>query len=86
MMYKHIMRRTQIYLKPTQIENLKDYAEKRCISVSEAIRELINNYFKVEGKESAGKFLIKEAKRAKEKGLRGPKDLAKNHDKYIYNS
>ncbi len=78
------MKRTQIYLKPSQIENLKDYAERRDISISEAIRELIDNFFKSNYKEPTA--LDQVLKVSERNQAKGPKDLAEKHDKYIYNN
>lgn len=76
------MKRTQIYLKPSQIENLKKYAERRDISMSEAIRQLIDNFFTKNKKETSGFDDV--LKVSEENKVKGPKDLAEKHDEYIY--
>lgn len=67
---------------------LKQIAWKEDITVSEAIRRLINERLlekKRRGKKNnAGAWLFSLAKKAEKLGFSGPKDLALNMDKYLY--
>jgi hypothetical protein len=78
------MKRTQIYLKPSQIKNLKEYAERRDISMSEAIRELIDKFFR--GKDQKKSVLDEILIVSDKNNPQGPKDLSKKHDKYLYDT
>lgn len=84
------MLRTQIYLPESQVRALRKVAAKDNTSVSEVIRKAVDQQVIKKGKPSnmrfknAGEslgFLAKEAERLK---FKGPKDLATNMDKYLY--
>lgn len=80
------MRRTQIYLQENQIRTLRTLAQKQRVSLSQVIRQKLDNELKrtvlrVKPKVSAGEWLLEFAK---ECSFKGPKDLAKNLDKYLY--
>ena len=76
------MNRTQIYLTKTQIETLRQIAQKRNTSMSEVVRSLIGEKFKKVPTKREG--LLSAARRINKFGLKGPKDLATNLDKYLY--
>jgi predicted DNA-binding ribbon-helix-helix protein len=76
------MNRTQIYLTKTQIETLRQIAQKRKVSISEIIRSLIRE--KLEKTPIKKEGLLSVAKRINKIGIKGPKDLATRLDKYLY--
>ena len=76
------MNRTQIYLTKTQIETLRQIAQKRNTSISEVIRSLIRERFKKVPVKKEG--LLSAARRINKFGIKGPRDLATNLDKYLY--
>ena len=76
------MNRTQIYLTKTQIETLRQIAQKRNTSMSEVVRSLIGEKFKKVPTKREG--LLSAARSINKLGLKGPKDLATNLDKYLY--
>jgi len=76
------MNRTQIYLTKTQIEALRQIAQKRNTSISEVIRSLIRERFKKVPVKKEG--LLSAARRINKFGIKGPRDLATNLDKYLY--
>lgn len=88
------MKRTQIYLAPIQHSRLKSLALKKRSSMSEVIRELIDEKLDAgslaAGNKSAyrsgGQWLLAQADWAEKVGVSGPPDLAKNMDKYLYGS
>lgn len=87
MVYINNMLRTQIYLPHSQIRALKDEAEKQKTSVSEVVRQAIDeNLVKKEKPKkkfkNSGEWLEYVRKHVSFKG--GPKDLASNIDKYLY--
>lgn len=87
MVYNNIMLRTQIYLPASQVKALKAVAAKENSSVSELVRGAVEyklNGTKKKPKESVGKWLQRLAEDAKKRGVKGPKDLATNMDKYLY--
>lgn len=83
------MRRTQIYLQENQIKVLRSIAQKRRVSLSEVIRttldrELIKPDQKNKGNFNTGEWLLQLAREFEKYKFRGPKDLAKNMNKYLY--
>lgn len=76
------MNRTQIYLPKTQIETLRKIAQKRKVSISEVIRSLIRE--KLEKVQVKKEGLLAAARRINRLGIKGPKNLATNLDKYLY--
>ena len=80
------MERTQIYLPKMQREKLRKMAQKKKITVSEVIRNMIKETLKVKNPSLAQKKekLADIAKRINAMNKKGPKDLASNIDKYIY--
>ena len=72
------MIRTQIYLPQQSYEQLKSWAKEESKSMAEKIREVLNQRLKKHKKvEPALKLLMKTT-------FKGPGDLARNHDKYLY--
>ena len=82
------MLRTQIYLPHNQLKLLKKMAWEEEISLSEAIRRLINEKLveakKVDYKQNSGSWLLGLADKAKKLKIKGPKDLASKMDFYLY--
>jgi len=72
------MVRTQIYLPQKTYEQVKSWAQEESKSMAEKIRELLDKRLKKHKKtEPVLKLLMK-------KTFKGPGDLARNHDKYLY--
>lgn len=81
------MLRTQIYLPYSQVKALKALAEKQKTSVSEVVRQAIDeNVVRKDAPKkkfkNSGEWLEHYRKHTSFRG--GPKDLAKNIDKYLY--
>ena len=88
MMYKIIMIRTQIYLTELQIKTLKQQAFTNEVTLSQAIRDLIEKEFfapkQSKKRKNIGDVLLGMAKEAKAMHAKGPKDLASKTDRYLY--
>jgi len=89
MVYTHPMIRTQIYLPQSQLQQLKQTAFEERTSVSEIIRRKLTTpstkkTATKKSKMTIGKRLLAMAKDAERRGVKGPKDLSKNMDKYLY--
>ncbi len=88
MVYINNMLRTQIYLPESQLKILKRKAADGNTSVSEIVRQAIDTtLLKKQGKKkfrNAGASLLAMARKAKKMGVKGPRDLATNMDKYLY--
>ena len=93
MMYHTTMTRTQIYLPQSQLQRLKRKAAKHSTSVSELIRQTLRAQEEVERRQSnatekrtksAGESLLELADKLSKMGIKGPKDLSENMDKYLY--
>lgn len=84
------MNRTQIYLPQSQMKKLRELAQKKNWSVSEVIRGVLTEHLEEKPRQDpkksihSGMFAVLEEVKAS--GERGPKDLAKNVDKYLYGS
>lgn len=83
------MLRTQIYLPYAQVRALKEAAAEGNTSVSEVVRQSIDNTLikkkKIREKyKNTGEWLLSLALDARKRGVEGPHDLAKNMDKYLY--
>jgi len=83
------MLRTQIYLPAEQLRLLKRISWEEEVSLSEVIRELIEEKLvpakeKDQGAKNVGSWLISLANKAKKMEVRGPKDLASKMDEYLY--
>ena len=76
------MNRTQIYLPKAQIETLRQIAQKKRVSMSEVIRSLIKERLERPPVKKEG--LLNFAKRVNKYGIKAPRDLATNFDKYLY--
>jgi len=79
------MVRTQIYLSEKQYDLLKQKAHEQKITLSAVIRASldVNNLPKSTQKPMKN-WLHEMAIRAKKRGVKGPKDLSSNVDKYMY--
>lgn len=86
MVYIISMLRTQIYLPQKHIKQLKQKALDNQKTVSEILRELIEKSLEGGHKniQNTGDWLLAMAEKAKKLKAKGPKDLAKNLDKYLY--
>jgi hypothetical protein len=82
------MQRTQIYLPRTQLLALKEIARRKDATTSEVVRLLIGVALKSKNRKLSKKqeSLQEAGKRIGVLGIKGPKDLAKNMDKYLYGS
>lgn len=79
------MIRTQIYFQQDQAEFLRKYAFQKGISVSEVIRNMVDSHIKKPKKMKSSYEALKMIEiQAKKLNVKGPKDLAKNLDKYLY--
>lgn len=82
------MNRTQLYLPKSQLDWLKKTARKKQTTASAVMRELVYEKQKSSGHlrivADRGESLYESAKRISKLGTKGPKDLAKNMDKYLY--
>ncbi len=80
------MERTQIYLPKTQLTRLRQEAHRRETTVSSVIRLFIDDSLlenrRGHKKRSIG--LLASATRINKLGHKGPKDLARNMDSYLY--
>ncbi len=83
------MQRTQIYLPKTQIARLKEIARKKDTTTSAVVRIFIQEAMapkkKIRQRKTA-QTLLQIEKRINAIGEKGPKDLAKNMDTYLYGS
>jgi predicted DNA-binding protein len=77
------MIRTQILLPLELRRRIKLRAEKDQKPQGQIIRELIQKGLETEEQASTGDALLKLADLGKRLGVRGPKDLAANHDDYF---
>jgi len=82
------MIRTQIYLPQSQIRMLRAIAQKRQMSMSCVIRNLVDEgLVKKNTKGKAQKpmsTLFQVLEDIRKMGFKGPSDLAQNMDKYLY--
>ncbi len=81
------MSRTQIYLEKSQLEALRKQAQKRRLTVSAIIREIIRENLTVKRRPTLKikhESLLEASDRIGKMGMKGPKDLARNVDKYLY--
>lgn len=80
------MFRKQIYLPRCQLKILQKEAQKKSLSVSACIRQILDE--QLHGKPTrpaaSRQSLLKIVKKINEKGLKAPKDLADNLDRYLY--
>ena len=78
------MNRTQIYLPQKQIEILRKEAQKQRTTTSEIIRRILREKIEKAPALLQRKSLFDAAKRINARGTKGPRDLASNLDKYLY--
>jgi hypothetical protein len=75
------MIRTQIQITPEQARALKHLAMKEGKSVAEIIRISVDNLLRSSGIKD--QEILRQRARAAAGVLKGPMDLAKNHDQYL---
>lgn len=82
------MIRTQIYLQKKERDLLKQEAARKNITMAKLVRMLVTEYAYRKkppaSKIKAGDFLLGLSDLARERGYRGPKNLARDSDKYLY--
>jgi hypothetical protein len=86
------MIRTQIYFPEQQHDRLKALALKRRTSLSDVVRQLVDEKIdtkaratnKTHSPTSAGTWLLNQARLAEKMSFQGPSDLASNVDEYLY--
>ncbi len=80
------MQRTQIYLPRTQLLALKEIARKQDTTTSDVIRLFLSAQLQSKKPKTVRKAetLQQAGKRIGALGIKGPKDLATNMDKYLY--
>jgi hypothetical protein len=86
------MIRTQIYLPQQQHDRLKDFALRQRTSMSDVIRQIVEEKIVTSSqaastkpkKLNAGEWLLIQAKLAEKLDFRGPSDLASKVDEYLY--
>lgn len=81
------MQRTQIYLPRTHIETLRKEALKQHSTLSQIIRDLVQDKIDVRHgipKKPRSVNLLAATKRINTMGKRAPKDLASRMDHYLY--
>lgn len=81
-----MMHRTQIYLPAAQMVKLKEIAQCNDTTISQIIRVLLQQGLAPKKKQVHRKntSLIEIARRVNATGEKGPRDLAKNMDRYLY--
>ena len=77
------MKRTQLYLPEKTLKILKKEAEENRRSVSDIVREKLDESLRRSGGGCA-EFLLKIAEEAKKYKVSAPHDLSTNHDEYLY--
>lgn len=82
-----MLQRTQLMLDDQLKQDLLELAELTNRSMSDLVREFVAE--KVEEKKkkkkpTAGEALLALAEAAKKLNFKGPRDLARNHDRYLY--
>jgi hypothetical protein len=80
------MLRTQIYLPENQIVLMKQRAAEMGVSLSSLIRQYLEEKLQMKKPkmQTSTHWLLMLAHDAKKKKIRGPKDLAQNAEKYLY--
>lgn len=83
------MLRTQIYFPEEQLRLLKKISWEEEISLSEVIRQLVEEKLveaekKDKKAKNTGAWLLSLADKAKKMKVKGPKDLASKMDEYLY--
>jgi len=89
MMYIYAtMVRTQIYLPKRERDFIKREAARKNTTMAELVRMLVKEYaaraLPPAAKTNAGDFLLGLSDLARAGGYRGPKNLARDTDKYLY--
>ena len=86
-MNKDTMKRTQIYLPQGQLIAVKKIAQRRKITASGVIREILAEKLQdplVIDRRKGHETLLEAAKRIQKIGKPGPRDLASRVDHYLY--
>ena len=83
MLYIRHMIRTQVYLPKSLYQHIDLVAKKEKKAKAQIIREVLEEGVKRK-QGNAGKVLLEIAAMAKKYQWKGPKDLSKNIDKYLY--
>jgi hypothetical protein len=85
------MVQTQVQLTEEQMEALEELAKRRNISITDLIRESIDNLLRSEAATNKQvdlpdwvKFALDSAKELEEIGIELPSDLAEHHDYYAH--
>ena len=81
------MSRTQIYLEKSQLEALRKQAQKRHITVSAVIRDIIRENLAARRRHPLKikhESLLEASDRIGKLGAPGPRDLASRMDDYLY--
>jgi len=82
-----MMHRTQVYFEPEVLELLRLEAKEKKTTLAGVIREKVEKNIrrkKSVKQKSAAEVLLGLARLGEKLNVRGPKDLAKNIDKYVY--
>lgn len=74
------LQRTQVLLPKVLKDRITFLAEQKKISVNQQVRELLQKGLETQKPRNGGVALMDLAKL----GLKGPKDLSRNIDKYLY--
>ena len=78
-----MLQRTNIYLEPETIQFYKKKAGQRGVSMAEELRTVLQKE-KISSKKNPFNSLLQIANIAKKRKKKLPRDLAKNHDYYLY--
>ena len=79
------MIKSQIYLEQQQVNFLRQVARQEKSTMSSIIRDLINEKIpNGQMQKNSGQWVLELAQKAEKMKVKGPSDLATNHDKYLY--
>ena len=79
------MVKSQIYLEPQQVNFLRQVARQKKSTMSDIIRDLINEKIpNSQIQKNSGQWALELAQKAEKMKVKGPSDLATNPDKYLY--
>lgn len=85
MLYVRCMIRTQVYLPKDLYQNIDLVAKREKRAKAQVIREALEKGLGVSKREqNTGTVLLEIAAMAKKYNWKGPRDLSRNHDKYLY--
>ncbi len=83
-MLKLSMLRTYLYIPDHLGKKIKITSKEENKSKAQVVREVMELGFKTKERKSGGETLLKIAELGKKYNLKGPRDLSKNHDKYLW--